>query len=153
MTNEEVKKIYYERELVKNRTCNEVKLWGCGNNKNGQLGTASGIFFKVPVLIPLPELRNKQDYIEKVVTGKYVSKYSMILTKFGEVFITGNYDLKAIITEQEEKIANEKLTAKNNKDNNNYSIKKDKQKSSLNAKPTVIVKWQNISDEVCYHES
>ena len=43
-------------------------------------------FYKIPVLIPLPQLPNEYDYFSKVFCGK---TFSVLLSQFGEVFITG----------------------------------------------------------------
>lgn len=84
-------KVRYEINNVKNPFAKSTKLWGCGSHKNGQLGmfqsnSNKDNFYKIPVLIPLPQLPNEYDYFSKVFCGK---TFSVLLSQFGEVFITG----------------------------------------------------------------
>jgi len=154
MQNDEIKKIKYERELVKNTTCTQAKLWVWGVNKNGQLGISSSIFYKNPVVVNLPELKNQTDYIDRIFCGKSMSKFSLLLSKFGEIFITGNYDLKGKL----QVIENTNLEIKNKKEkekkNNKNEIKKEN-KSSVSDKSKnkhVIVLWQSLTNDLCYHD-
>lgn len=84
-------KLNYEISTLKFESSKNLKLWGWGNNKNGQLGLMNNqTFVKTPTQINLPNLM-PDDTIEKIYCDR---TYSILLTKFGNVFITGNYSVK-----------------------------------------------------------
>jgi hypothetical protein len=91
MPNDIYQKVRYEINNVKNPFAKNMKLWGCGSHKQGQLGVfqnnnCKDNFYRIPITIPLPPLKNEYDYFSKVFCGKY---FSVLLSQFGEVFITG----------------------------------------------------------------
>lgn len=47
-----------------------------------------------PKEIAIPEFENKNDYITKIECGK---RNSAIITKFGEIWITGNYKTDKVV--------------------------------------------------------
>ncbi len=143
MPDDQIKKIKYEINVVKYASCKKTKLWGWGSNKQGQLGDSySTPFLKSPTLINLPEMKNENDYVVKVFCGK---TFSLLFTKYGEIFITGNYDIK------EASITNTTITPVSN----NTSVNKKnrvggflKHKNST-PKPTQT-RWVNITKEICF---
>lgn len=112
-------KLNYEINTLKFESSKNLKLWGWGNNKNGQLGLMNNqTFVKTPTQINLPNLM-PDDTIEKIFCDK---TYSIILTKFGNVFITGNYSVKDQSNDSQKKNNN------NNQSNPNQG-KKNKGKN------------------------
>ena len=119
-------KINYEMSTIKNGTFKNMKLWGWGSNKNGQLGFVNYInFSKNPILINLPNLID-DDTIEKIFCGK---NFSVLLSKFGNIFITGNYFVK-----DKEKEKNKKYNFNDNNNNNNNSNNNNKGKNDKGKK-------------------
>ena len=114
-------KINYEMSIIKKGSFKNMKLWGWGSNKNGQLGFVNYInFSKNPILINLPNLID-DDTIEKIFCGK---NFSVLLSKFGNIFITGNYFVK-----DKEKEKNKKYNFNDNNNNNNNSNNNNKGKN------------------------
>ncbi len=139
---DQYKKLKYEINIVKNISCRKSKLWGWGSNKLGQLGQINynNNYIKQPTVINLPEMKDENDYVVKIYCGK---TYSMLLTKFGEIYITGNYSVK-------EKAANFIQST-----SNNVNLKTDKKhKTPMKSKVVVQVpishRWVNKTKEVCF---
>ena len=119
-------KINYEMSIIKKGSFKNMKLWGWGSNKNGQLGFVNYInFSKNPILINLPNLI-EDDTIEKIFCGK---TFSVLLSKFGNIFITGNYFVK-----DKEKEKNKKYNFNDNNNNNNNSNNNNKGKNDKGKK-------------------
>ena len=146
-------KLNYEIGTLKFETSKDMKLWAWGNNKNGQLGLNSQSFIKLPIQIDLPNMMT-DDTIEKIYCYK---TYSVLLTKFGNVFVTGNYSVK----DQTHSTKKEKEKEKNNKKNkgkNKHKEKGDKNKDKNNNDKDNLInnsnitenKWVNISQNICY---
>ena len=108
MNDDNIKKLNYEISKIKLGLSKYLKLWGWGNNKNGQLGMINYnlSYVKVPTLINLPEFQDNES-IEKIYCGK---GYSLIISNFGNVFITGNYNIK------------DKIPKDDNQNNNHHNI-------------------------------
>ena len=163
-------KINYEMSIIKKGSFKNMKLWGWGSNKNGQLGFVNYInFSKNPILINLPNLID-DDTIEKIFCGK---NFSVLLSKFGNIFITGNYLVK---DKEKEKNKNYNINDINNNNNSNLNKgkndkgkknnkeknkgkkhKKDFEKENIkNEKKedeNQILndnRWVNISKDICY---
>jgi alpha-tubulin suppressor-like RCC1 family protein len=143
LKDDQYKKLKYEINKVKNVTSRKSTLWGWGSNKYGQLGHISynKYYIKHPTVINLPELKDEDDYVVNIHCGK---TYSLLLTKFGEVYITGNYLVK-------EKAANliQSTTV-------NQNVKGDKKhktpmKSKVVIQGPVQHRWVNITKEVCFN--
>ena len=85
-----------------------LKLWGWGNNKNNQLGMINYYlsYIKVTTLINLPEFQDNER-IEKIYCRK---GYSLIISNFENVFITGNYNIK------------DKIEKDDNQNNNHHNV-------------------------------
>ncbi len=120
-----IKKIKYEINRVKDPSCKDVNLIGWGSNKSGQLGQINtNTFIKTPHSITLPELNDANDYISNIYCGKTIS---LLLTKFGEIYITGNYNPKVI---------NQNIEQTNNKKTSKQDVK--------------LHKWVNITKFICF---
>ena len=161
MQEDHLNKINYEISTIKNGSSKNMKLWGFGSNKNGQLGLINyNNFAKFPVSINLPNLI-EDDTIEKIFCGK---NFSVLLTKFGNVFITGNYNVKEKSEDKNNNIVKENNKGKND---NNKNKKGNKNKNKKNRKDfekeniknekkedeTQLQnenKWINISKDICY---
>ena len=161
MQEDHLNKINYEISTIKNGSSKNMKLWGFGSNKNGQLGLINyNNFAKFPVSINLPNLI-EDDTIEKIFCGK---NFSVLLTKFGNVFITGNYNVKEksedknnnIVKEnykgkndnKKKKKGNKKKNKKNRKDFEKENIKNEKKEDETQLQNEN--KWINISKDICY---
>ena len=151
-----INKLNYEIGTLKYETSKDMKLWAWGNNKNGQLGLMNNqTFAKLPTLVNLPNMMN-DDTIEKIFCYK---SYSILLTKFGNIFVTGKYTIKEQINN------NKKIKEENNKKNkgknkhkevkNKKGEKKDKKENnekdnSINNNLQTENKWINLSKDICY---
>ena len=158
-----INKLNYEMGTLKFETSKDMKLWGWGNNKNGQLGITANnqTFLKLPTHIDLPNLM-PDDTIEKIFCYK---DYSILLTKFGNIFATGKYSLKDqshISKKNSEKNNSNQNTNKKNKgknkhkeENKNKKSEKNKDKEKNNEKDNNTLNntnnnWINISQSICY---
>ena len=148
MEEDDMKKLKYEINALKFETSKNMKLWGWGKNKNGQLGlTDNEIFVKNPKQINLPKMV-EGDTIEKICCAK---TYSILLTKFGNVFITGNSSNKEESRNNDDKKKKEKN--KKNKDEHKLKTKKgnkNKVNESNISNNVVDNKWINLSETICY---
>ena len=157
---EHINKIYYEMNTLKFETNKDKKLWGWGNNKNGQLGLINGQnFIKTPTQINMPNML-PDDSIEKIYCGK---TYSVLLTKFGNIFVTGNYSSKDNKEKEKPNNQEKKNKGKNKQNKDGHKEKgkkgeknkeKDKNKNKDNENNTnnnlAENKWLNISQNICY---
>ena len=157
-----VNKLNYEINTLKFESSKNMKLWGWGNNKNGQLGLMNNqTFVKIPTQINLPNLM-PDDTIEKIYCDK---TYSILLTKFGNIFITGNYSVKDQSNDNQKKNNqnNESNQGKKNKGKNKHHKDEHKEKGKKNDKNKeknkdnenvnnnyVENRWINISQNICY---
>ena len=153
MEEDDMKKLNYEINTLKFETTKEMKLWGWGSNKNGQLGLMnSESFVKTPMKINLPNMLD-DDTIEKICCGK---TYSVLLTKFGNIFITGNYSMK----EQSQNTQTKKKKEKNKhkeehkekgkKGDKNKEKNKNKENENTINNTVVNNRWVNLSENICY---
>ncbi len=103
-----IKKLNYEISKIKLSLTKYLKLWGWGNNKNNQLGMINYYlsYIKVTTLINLPEFQDNER-IEKIYCRK---GYSLIISNFENVFITGNYNIK------------DKIEKDDNQNNNHHNV-------------------------------
>jgi len=157
-------KLNYEINTLKFESSKNMKLWGWGNNKNGQLGLMNNqTFVKTPTQINLPNLM-PDDTIEQIYCDK---TYSILLTKFGNVFITGNYSVKDQSNDNQKKNNNNNQSnsnqGKKNKGKNKHHKDEHKEKGKKNEKKNdknkdnenidnnyVENRWINISQNLCY---
>ncbi len=165
MDDDMIMKIQYEVNKIKrNSSCKNMKLWGWGNNKNGQLGQLNyeKDYIKSLRKINLPELK-ENDFI---VFVKIVKNYSIFITKFGEIYITGNYSMKTkhqetlILNNEYNKIDNNNIininNNKKNQTNRDKKNKKERKGSNISNKDNDINiqysnnKWVNITKRVCF---
>ena len=86
LCNKEIKKV--EQGNVKN-----MKIWGYGNNRLGQLGLITTKYSKIPIKLEIPEneLKNNNDFIIKIICSNTVS---LLITKKGKIYICGNFNIK-----------------------------------------------------------
>jgi hypothetical protein len=145
MQDDHIMKIKYELNNVKNISCRGTKLYGWGSNKQGQLGLMNygKDYVKSPTLINLPEMKTENDFIVNVYCGK---TFSLLLTKFGEIFITGNYDLK-------EKNNLNNSSQNYNSTNTSSAGKKNRVVEKHKNVPKEIVpnhRWVNVTKEICF---
>lgn len=156
MEDDIILKIQYEvNKLKTNSSCKNMKLWGFGNNKNGQLGQLNyeKDYLKSVRKINLPELKEENDFI---VLVKAIKNYSILLTKFGEVYITGNYSMKgkyqeSLINNNENE--NNKKNQGNNHNKDKKNNKRDRKDSNVSNKDNIVKcnnKWVNITKRVCF---
>lgn len=91
-------KVRFEIGKVLSKQIGEPKVYGWGNNKQGQLGIYGFNNVHEPKQIPLPEINSNdtlfinggkaKDYIVSIECGK---RHSAFITKNGQLWITGNY--------------------------------------------------------------
>lgn len=80
-------RLRYEINKVREPSFENINLYGWGANHFGQLGLIDKNLTQ-PKKIPLPTLTYKDDYILRFSCGR---RNTAILTKKGELWITGNY--------------------------------------------------------------
>ena len=157
-----INKLNYEMGTLKFETSKDMKLWAWGNNKHGQLGLNNNnqTFIKLPTLIDLPNMMS-DDTIEKIFC---YNDYSILLTKFGNIFVTGKYQIKeqnhASKKNSKENNNNQMNNKKNKKnkhkeENKNKKNEKNKDKEKNNDKDNNALNntnnnWINISQNICY---
>jgi hypothetical protein len=159
MEDDTIAKIKYEINVLKNNSkCKEMRLWGWGSNRYGQLGQMdyNKDYLKNLTKINIPDLKEKLDFI---VSIKCLKNYSIFLTKFGEIYITGNYSMKKKL---EVNSSNNNYNSTNNNSNfshNNHAkdkkSKRDRKDSNIsnnNSNKTVKPnnKWLNITKRICF---
>ena len=145
LTNKEIKKV--ENGSVKN-----IKIWGYGNNRFGQLGLASTKYSKIPTKLEIPEndLKINNDFIVKIICSNTIS---LLITKKGKIYICGNFSQKEKqnIINIEDKSKEEKNENKNRKKGNKGKAhkKKEKEKEKIE-KENEERNEQNLWVEVSY---
>ena len=145
LTNKEIKKV--ENGSVKN-----IKIWGYGNNRFGQLGLASTKYSKIPIKLEIPEndLKLNNDFIVKIICSNTIS---LLITKKGKIYICGNFSQKEKqnIINIEDKSKEEKNENKNRKKGNKGKAhkKKEKEKEKIE-KENEERNEQNLWVEVSY---
>lgn len=145
MQEDEIKKVNYEISQIRHGSFKKIKLYGWGSNKYGQLGLMNYNpgFLKSPTGIPLPELAHN-DSVEKIYC---LRSSSMIITRFGYIFITGNYNPKGKIPPNSKK--NEENNQKSKKDKKHSSKKKGKE-SKESKEPVITHRWVDITKDICF---
>ena len=155
MKDEDIKKLNYEVSKIKEGSYKSLKLWGWGNNKNGQLGMINYNlnYVKVPTLINLPELQ-ENDSIEKIYCGK---GYSLLISNFGNIFITGNYSIKDKIPKEENQNNNHhNINMHNNGNKCSHNKKNKKENNKEKSKEQSNIKnqnrWINVTKDICFNK-
>ena len=153
LINKEIKK-------VENGSVNNIKIWGYGNNKFGQLGLVNTKYSKIPIKLEIPEneLKINNDFIVKIICSNTIS---LLITKKEKIYICGNFNQKEkenIINKEEkndnDNDFNENKKKKGNKGNKgkNHKKKNDKEKDTDKDKNKEINVdknlWIEISDEI-----
>lgn len=146
MDENQIKKVKYEMNNVKNVSCKKTKLWGWGSNKQGQLGQINynHNFFKTPTKINLPEMKHENDFIIRIYCGK---SFSLLQTKFGELYVTGNYSAKDKANLQTENNEKNNLSRENHSGRKNKIVEKNKKEIG---KAYSQNRWVNITKEICF---
>ena len=145
LTNKEIKKV--ENGSVKN-----IKIWGYGNNRFGQLGLASTKYSKIPIKLEIPEndLKLNNDFIVKIICSNTIS---LLITKKEKIYICGNFNQKEKqnIIKIEDKSQEEKNENKNRKKGNKGKAhkKKEKEKEKIE-KENEERNEQNLWVEISY---
>ena len=151
MEEDQMKKVKYEVSRIKQGYGKNMKLWGWGSNKKGQLGLVnySQAYVKTPTKLTLPILEQDMDSIEKIYCGK---TFSLLLSKYGFIYITGNYTLKEKEDELQNKIkSNEEVNA--NIVGKNKFRNKDVKKNKKEKKREIELKhdrWINVTKDLCF---
>ena len=143
LTNKEIKKV--ENGSVKN-----IKIWGYGNNRFGQLGLASTKYSKIPIKLEIPEndLKINNDFIVKIICSNTIS---LLITKKEKIYICGNFNQKEKqnIIKIEDKSQEEKNENKNRKKGNKGKAHKKKEKEKIE-KENDERNEQNLWVEISY---
>ena len=143
LTNKEIKKV--ENGSVKN-----IKIWGYGNNRFGQLGLASTKYSKIPIKLEIPEndLKLNNDFIVKIICSNTIS---LLITKKEKIYICGNFNQKEKqnIIKIEDKSQEEKNENKNRKKGNKGKAHKKKEKEKIE-KENEERNEQNLWVEISY---
>ena len=86
LINKEIKK-------VENGSVNNMKIWGYGNNKFGQLGLINTKYSNIPIKLKIPEneLKINNDFIVKIICSNTIS---LLVTKKDKIYICGNFNQK-----------------------------------------------------------
>lgn len=154
MEDDVIAKMKYEiNQLRNNSKCKSMKLWGWGSNKYGQLGQMDyyDSYLKNLTRINLPEMKEDLDFI---VSIKCLKNYSVLLTKFGEIFITGNYSMKKkseSISSSNKNLNNIVSGTNHAKDKKNKRDRKDSNVSNSNqTTKNNNNKWVNITKRICF---
>ena len=154
MEDDIISKLKYEiNQLRNNSKCKNMRLWGWGINKNGQMGQMDYFetYLKNLTRINLPEMKENLDFI---VSIKCLKNYSVLLTKFGEIFITGNYSMKkkSDIISASNKNSNNTTNGnnhakdkKNKRDRKDSNISNSKESTKQNSN-----KWVNKTKRICF---
>ncbi len=153
-------KLNYEISSLKFKTSKNAQLWGWGNNKSGQLGLMNNqTYVKTPTKINLPNML-QDDTIQEIYCGK---TYTVLLTTYGNLFVTGNYTVKNQNNNDNQNNNNQNNNKKNKGKNKHHkdehkekSKKSDKNKEKEKNNDNEINnnvsdnKWVNISQDICY---
>ena len=143
LTNKEIKKV--ENGSVKN-----IKIWGYGNNRFGQLGLASAKYSKIPIKLEIPEndLKLNNDFIVKIICSNTIS---LLITKKEKIYICGNFNQKEKenIIKIEDKSQEEKNENKNRKKGKKGKTHKKKEKEKIE-KENEERNEQNLWVEISY---
>lgn len=135
-------KVKYEMSQIRNKSYIKQKLYGWGNNLNGQLSLDSAYFYRKPVKLDLPQsIFSDGDYISDIYAGKSIS---LILTKYGKVYSVGNSTLVKEKEKEEDKIKKEKKESKSKKGKEAKETSKEKENEGN--------KWCLISINTQYEE-
>ena len=147
LTNKEIKK-------VENGSVSNIKIWGYGNNRSGQLGVVNTKYSKIPIKLEIPEndLKINNDFIVKIICSNTIS---LLLTKNEKIYICGNFNQKEkqnIINneEKDDKEKNDKNKKKGNKKNHKKKEKEKEKKEMENELKNKNEKnlWIEISYEI-----
>ena len=152
LCNKEIKK-------VEDGSVNNIKAWGYGNNRSGQLGLTNIKYSKNPLKLEIPEneMKANNDFIVKIICSNSIS---VLKTKRDKIYICGNFNIKEkqnILNQQDdnsEKEINEvnkkKKGNKGHKGKNNHKKKSGKEEKMEKEEKEKSDKniWVEISNEI-----
>ena len=143
-----------EIKTVEDGSIKNLKIWGYGNNRMGQLGLVNLKYSKNPIKLNIPEkeIKINNDFIVKIICSNTIS---LLITKKGKIYICGNFNIKEKqnILNKEEKNENEEIgnnnKKKGNKGKNHHKkkIEKEHEKKEKEEKDENIL-WIEISNEI-----
>ena len=157
MSVNKINQLYKEIKKVEHGSVKNMKIWGYGNNRFGQLGLANIKYSKTPLKLEIPEneLKMNNDFIIDIICSNTIS---LLITKKEKIYITGNFSPKEkenIIGQEKENIKenNENKKNKKNKGNKGKGNKnKNKNENENNKKQENEEKdkklWIEISHEI-----
>ena len=149
-----------EKEIkkVENGSVKNLKIWGWGNNKNGNLGILNLKYTKKPIKISAPSNLEEDDFIMNLICSKEITVF---ITRKKKIYICGNFNLKEKQSlfkmgeehkgndnENENRRKNNKNKRKNNA--NKMDSKKKKNKKGEDEKEDNKDKdlWSEVSEEL-----
>ena len=147
LCNKEIKKV------EEGSITGDIKCFGYGSNKYGQLGSLDIKYTKIPKKLQIPgnEIKNNNDFINKIICSNSIS---VLITKKGKIYICGNFNQKEksniIVNEElEDKKEKEKKNQKKRK-HNNYKKKGNKKEKEKKEKENDEDNnlWVEISYEI-----
>ena len=93
MAPNKINQLFKEIKKVEDGSASNIKLWGYGNNRFGQLGLINIKYSKIPIKLEIPEneLKMNNDYIIDIICSNTIS---LLITKKEKIYICGNYNPK-----------------------------------------------------------
>ena len=155
MAGNKINQLYKEIKKMEDGSTRNMKIWGYGNNRFGQLGLINTKYSKIPLKLEIPEneLKMNNDFIINIICSNTIS---LLITKKDKIYICGNYNPKEkqnlIETQEKENIKDTKENKNKNKKNKgnkgkshkNEKVKeKEKEKEEKNK-----YLWIEISHEI-----
>ena len=132
----------------------DIKCFGYGSNKYGQLGLLDIKYTKIPkkLEIPVNEIKNNNDFIIKIICSNSIS---VLITKKGKIYICGKKKKKEKSNEiKKEELRDEKEKEKENqkkrKHNNNKKKKGDKKEKEKEKEKKEENEDKNLWVEISY---
>ena len=155
MSVNKINQLYKEIKKVEDGSVKNMKIWGYGNNRFGQLGLSNIKYSKTPLKLEIPEneLKMNNDFIIDIICSNTIS---LLITKKEKIYITGNFSPKEkqnIIGQEKENIKenNENKKNKKNKGNKGKGNKnKNKNEIENNKKQENEEKDKNLWIEISH---
>ena len=145
LLNQEIKK-------VEDGSVSNMKIWGYGSNKFGQLGLANIKYSKIPINLEIPEkeLKMNNDFIVKIICSNTIS---LLITRKQKIYICGNFNQKEKqnLLFKDEKKENDENHKKKKGKKGGHKKKDDKPKNKKekeNEKKDDKMLWIEIAYEI-----